>query len=125
MYRLTVPPLLSPLARCCALWALSVLLLAFVAVWPARAQDVATPAQAAAPALAEEDEEEDDWRDVSDYPFPAVSATVEAMQFVAYAMQLREYCADARIADAFVRDRLARFSQLTGREEDCASLLDY
>lgn len=69
--------------------------------------------------------EDERWRDVSAYPFPAVGATVQAMQFLAIALQLREYCADARIPDEFVRERLGRFSAMTGREETCPSLLDY
>ena len=47
------------------------------------------------------------------------------MQRLAFAMQLREYCSDRRVADEFVRGRLARFGQLTGRQETCRSLLDY
>ncbi|MDR1424207.1 MAG: hypothetical protein LBI92_06380 [Azoarcus sp.] len=65
------------------------------------------------------------WRDTSGYPWPALADTVAAAQNMAYAMNLREYCANARIASDFVRARLARFSQITGREETCKSLLDY
>jgi hypothetical protein len=66
-----------------------------------------------------------EWRRTTGYPFPALARTVADMQNLAHAMQLRDYCADARVADDFVRDRLARFSRLTGREETCITLLDY
>lgn len=65
------------------------------------------------------------FRDISGYPFRAPAATVRAMQHLATAMQLRAYCADPNIPDAFVRLQLQRFSELTGREENCRSLLDY
>lgn len=65
------------------------------------------------------------WRSTAGYPFPALADTVARMQHVAQAMQLREYCANQRLADEFVRERLQRFSRLTGREEDCQTLLDY
>ena len=65
------------------------------------------------------------FRDVSGYPFGAPASTVRDMQHLATAMQLRAYCADPAIPDAFVRLQLQRFSQLTGREENCRSLLDY
>ncbi len=47
------------------------------------------------------------------------------MQNLAYAMQLRDYCADRRVSDDFVREQLTRFGRLTGRDETCASLMDY
>lgn len=65
------------------------------------------------------------WRSIAGYPLPALADTVVRMQHVAQAMQLREYCANRRLADEFVRERLQRFSRLTGREEDCQTLLDY
>lgn len=65
------------------------------------------------------------WRSTAGYPFPALADTVARMQHVAQAMQLRDYCANRRLPDAFVRERLQRFSRLTGREEDCQTLLDY
>lgn len=65
------------------------------------------------------------WRQLSGYAFPALADTVSSLQNMNHAMQLRDYCADGRIEDEFVRDRLARFSQITGREEDCSSLLRY
>lgn len=66
-----------------------------------------------------------DFRDTSAYIFPALSRTVRDMQHLAYALQLRDYCADDRVSDEFVRVQLARFSLLTGREETCGSLKDY
>lgn len=66
-----------------------------------------------------------DFRDTSRYAFPAVAQTTFDMQRLAYAMQLREYCANRRVPDDFVRERLARFSEMTGREENCNSLADY
>ncbi len=65
------------------------------------------------------------WRSTAGYPLPALADTVARMQHVAHAMQLRDYCANRRLPDAFVRERLQRFSRLTGREEDCQTLLDY
>ncbi|MCL2162295.1 MAG: hypothetical protein FWH56_10495 [Betaproteobacteria bacterium] len=67
----------------------------------------------------------EDWRDTSGYPFPALADTVAAAQNMVHAMLLREYCANKKLPDDFVRGRLARFSRITGREEDCQSLLDY
>ena len=66
-----------------------------------------------------------EWRDTTGYRFPAVGKTVADMQNAAHAMRLREYCADARVKDEFVRERLERFSAITGRKETCRSLLDY
>ncbi|CAM5340286.1 hypothetical protein [Thauera mechernichensis] len=66
-----------------------------------------------------------EWRSTAGYPFPALADTVARMQNVAHAMRLRDYCADRRVPDEFVRARLQRFSQLTGREETCTTLLDY
>ena len=72
-----------------------------------------------------EAQEDEDFRDVSGYLFPPLSRTVRDMQNIAYAFNLRDYCADNRIPDAFVRERLARFSQITGRKETCRSLRNY
>lgn len=72
-----------------------------------------------------ETEEDRDFRDTTGYRFPALSRTVRDMQNLAFAMQLRDYCADDRIPDAFVRVQLARFSMMTGRDENCRSLNDY
>lgn len=66
-----------------------------------------------------------DWRDVSGYPFPALADTVAAARNMAQAMILRDYCANKELSDDFVRERLALFGRVTGREEDCRSLLDY
>ena len=76
-----------------------------------------------AAALAEPEDRR--FRDISGYPFGAPATTVRDMQHLATAMQLRAYCADPAVPDAFVRVQLQRFSQLTGREESCRSLLDY
>ncbi|HRP75762.1 MAG TPA: hypothetical protein PK725_09885 [Rhodocyclaceae bacterium] len=101
---------------------LFVVMLPSGAVWaqlggPDEAQ--AAPRAAAAPA------QRNDFRKLSGYAFPQVSDTVRDMQNLAHAMQLRDYCADARIPDEFVRVQLARFSLITAREENCQTLLDY
>lgn len=83
---------------------------------PMWAQGAAAPAATA---------ETPDFRDTSRYAFPAVAQTTFDMQLLAYAMQLREYCANRRVPDEFVRERLTRFSGMTGREENCNSLVDY
>lgn len=77
------------------------------------------------PAAAEPASDARDFRDTSRYAFKAVAATTFDLQMLAYAMQLREFCANRTIPDDFVKERLARFSQMSGREEDCASLADY
>lgn len=64
-------------------------------------------------------------RNSSNYGFPALAVTTSRMQNIAHAMRLRDYCADQRVPDAFVRVQLERFSLITGRPESCASLLDY
>ncbi|MBN8442531.1 MAG: hypothetical protein J0M28_12665 [Thauera sp.] len=66
-----------------------------------------------------------EWRDTSAYRFPAVAKTVSDLQNLAHAMRLRDYCADGRVKDEFVRERLDRFSVITGRPETCRTLLDY
>jgi hypothetical protein len=105
----------------------------------AQAQEVAPPAPAEAAAAAATGEGagaqaeagesaaegERAWRDTSAYTFGALAATALRPELVAKAMQLRDYCADQRVDDAFVRERLQRFSALSGREEDCRTLLDY
>jgi hypothetical protein len=65
------------------------------------------------------------WRDTKGYLYPAIATTVAAAQNMAYAMQLRDYCANPKVPDDFVRARLDRFARITGREETCQSLLDY
>lgn len=59
------------------------------------------------------------------YPMPAIAQTVREVQHATQAMLLREYCADEKIPDEFVNERLAEFSRQTGRSEDCRTLLDY
>jgi hypothetical protein len=76
-------------------------------------------------AEAPEDSTGKGWRDTSGYPFPSLADTVAAAQNMVHAMLLRDYCANKKIPDDFVRGRLARFSRITGRAEDCPSLLDY
>ncbi|MBI1906826.1 MAG: hypothetical protein HYS20_11415 [Rhodocyclales bacterium] len=64
-------------------------------------------------------------RNLDGYQFPALAQTIARMQNIAHAMRLRDYCADRRVPDEFVRVQLERFSLITGRPESCASLLDY
>ncbi|HLW04567.1 MAG TPA: hypothetical protein VKY38_03190 [Azoarcus sp.] len=59
------------------------------------------------------------------YALPARADTERHLQRLAQAIQLREYCADQSIEDAFVDRQLAAFSRITGREEDCRTLLEY
>lgn len=59
------------------------------------------------------------------YPQPALAHTVRDLQHLSLAITLREYCADEKIPDDFVDARLAEFGDITGRKEDCRSLLDY
>lgn len=66
-----------------------------------------------------------EWRRTDGDRFPALADSVRRLQYVAQAMQLREYCADRRVPDDFVRERLQRFGSMTGREETCTSLKDY
>jgi hypothetical protein len=66
-----------------------------------------------------------EWRRTDAYVFRAIGDVTRRMQFVAQAMQLRDYCADRTVPDDFVRDRLQRFGRMTGRDETCSSLLDY
>ena len=95
--------------------------LAFLIAAPAMSQGAAA-LQKADRAVAASGE---GWRDVGGYRFPALASTVAAAQNMAQAMILRDYCANAKVPDDFVRERLARFSRITGREENCQSLLDY
>ena len=64
-------------------------------------------------------------RNLGGYMFPSLAATTSRMQNIAYAMRLRDYCADLRVPNAFIRVQLARFSLITGRPENCGTLLDY
>ena len=106
----------------------SSLLVLLLALHPALAQQP-TPPAAAPPSVPESAPAEaparPEWRDISGYRFPALARTVADMQFLAHAMQLREFCANARVPDDFVRERLDRFGAMTGRKESCATLLSY
>lgn len=84
-----------------------------------QAQRAPTAQGASAPAQIPE------WRRTDAYVFGAIGDVTRRMQFVAQAMQLRDYCADRRVPDAFVQDRLQQFGRMTGREETCTTLLDY
>ena len=101
-----------------------VLFAAVVGLMPvaALAQQAQRPAAAAArapgPAVPE-------WRRTDAYVFRAIGDVTRRMQFVAQAMQLRDWCADRSVPDDFVRERLQRFGRMTGREETCTTLLDY
>ncbi|MBP9654836.1 MAG: hypothetical protein KBE19_10655, partial [Rhodocyclaceae bacterium] len=70
-----------------------------------------------APAAAAASTPTPEWRRTDGYRFPALADSVRRLQFAAQAMQLREYCADRRVPDEFVRERLQRFGRMTGREE--------
>ena len=97
-----------------------VLFAAVVALMPlaALAQQAKAPAAARTPAVPE-------WRRTDAYVFRAIGDVTRRMQFVAQAMQLRDWCADRSVPDDFVRERLQRFGRMTGREETCTTLLDY
>lgn len=99
-------------------------LLVFCLACPDAAHAQGAPAGAVTPASGN-GKGDDNWRNTDGYAFPPLAKTVADMQNLAYAMQLRDYCADRKVPDAFVRERLARFSAITGREESCQSLLDY
>ncbi|THF65951.1 hypothetical protein E6C76_07855 [Pseudothauera nasutitermitis] len=101
---------------------------------PAQAEPAAQPVQAptAPPVTAQQqggaapaEEEDEDWRDTSEYRFLSLGDASLRLEMVAMAMQVRDYCANRRVPDDFVRDRLARLSVLSGRTENCRSLLDY
>ncbi|PKO80465.1 MAG: hypothetical protein CVU19_12290 [Betaproteobacteria bacterium HGW-Betaproteobacteria-13] len=102
-----------------------VALLCLACLPSAHGQGVPAPASAPASAPAADAALDKDWRSTEGYTFPALAKTVADMQNLAHAMHLRDYCSDLRVSDEFVRERLARFSQLTGRQETCRSLLDY
>ncbi|ATE62441.1 hypothetical protein CCZ27_03425 [Thauera sinica] len=91
---------------------------------PAAAASAAAP-EDGKPAAAAKPPARPEWRDTGGYRFPAIGKTTADMQNAAHAMRLRDYCADARVEDGFVRERLARFSAITGREESCRTLLEY
>lgn len=105
-----------------------VCLFAFLLVVPlglSSAPALAQKAPAAPAAAAAANPPTPEWRRTDGYRFPALADSVRRLQFAAQAMQLREYCADRRVPDEFVRERLQRFGRMTGREETCASLADY
>lgn len=92
------------------------------------ALDVSLPVMAQAPGApsgAATPDGDRRFRDITGYRFPPLINTVSAMQNVAYAIQLRDYCSDARVPDEFVRAQLARFSRITGRQETCQTLRAY
>lgn len=95
-----------------------------LALHPAQAQQPAAPVTVPATGL-EKPAARSEWRNIDAYRLPALATTVADLQNLAHAMQLREFCADARVPDDFVRERLDRFGAITGRVESCASLLDY
>lgn len=89
---------------------------------------LATPVLAQAPSRAPDDAgtaQAPLVRNLDGYQFPPLAQTTARMQNIAHAMRLRDYCADRRVSDAFIMVQLARFSLITGRPENCASLLDY
>ncbi|KIN89501.1 hypothetical protein [Thauera sp. SWB20] len=90
---------------------------------PALAQKA--PAAPAAAAAAAANPPTPEWRRTDGYRFPPLADSVRRLQYTTLAMQLREYCADRRVSDDFVRERLQRFGRITGRVETCASLRDY
>jgi hypothetical protein len=90
---------------------------------PALAQKA--PAAPAAAAAAAANPPTPEWRRTDGYRFPPLADSVRRLQYTTLAMQLREYCADRRVSDDFVRERLQRFGRITGRAETCASLRDY
>lgn len=103
-------------------------LISVIGMQSVQAQNVAEPADASEGAAVEanaDPAQDPDFRNTRAYSFPALSRTVRDMQYLAYAFQLRDYCADQRVPDAFVRVQLARFSLITGREESCRTLTDY
>jgi hypothetical protein len=102
-----------------------IVLISVVCMPLAHGQGALATAAAPVPEAAKDVALDKDWRSTEGYSFPAIAQTVAAMQNLAHAMHLRDYCSDRKVSDDFVRARLARFSQLTGRQESCRSLLDY
>ena len=100
------------------------MLVLILVLQPAQAQQPAAPATTSE-AASEQPATRPEWRNIDAYSFPALATTVADMQNLAHAMQLREFCANARVPDDFVRERLDRFGAITGRVESCSSLLDY
>ena len=54
---------------------------------------------------------------------PAV--LVRESSLAVQAWQLRDYCADPRLDNAFVAAQLEKFSKISGRNEDCNSIQQY
>ncbi|NMG45263.1 hypothetical protein GPA22_16220 [Aromatoleum toluvorans] len=109
---------------------LRALFASLILLLPAVPSAQSLPRQADAPPLAAADAKSDakpdrSFRDTSGYRHPALSRTQRDLQNLAYALQLRDYCADDRVSDAFVKEQLARFSRITGRKETCRTLLAY
>lgn len=101
------------------------LTLLFPAALPAQtvpAKADAPSAAAAAPELVKPDRS---FRDTTGYRYPALSRTQRDLQNLAHALQLRDYCADDRVPDDFVKAQLASFGRITGRAETCRTLLAY
>ena len=100
--------------------------LSFPPCRPARPFQRSGPcAEGLPPAAAAANPPTPEWRRTGNYRFPALADSVRRLQYTTLAMQLREYCADRRVSDDFVRERLQRFGRITGRAETCASLRDY
>ncbi len=102
-----------------------VLFAAVVWLMPLVVRAQQAPAPAAAPAARAPAPALPEWRRTDAYVFRAIGDVTRRMQFVAQAMQLRDWCADRSVPDDFVRERLQRFGRMTGREESCPTLLDY
>lgn len=93
---------------------------------PAALPAQTAPAKAdAPPAVAETAKPDRSFRDTTGYRYPALSRTQRDLQNLAYALQLRDYCADDRVPDDFVKAQLVNFSRITGRAETCRTLLAY
>jgi hypothetical protein len=88
-------------------------------------QNDAAATQAAASDPAPAQPQIPEWRSTAGYRFQAIAQTTADLQNLAHAMNLRELCANRRVPDAFVRQQLDRFGRITGREEDCQTLLEY
>ena len=109
--------------------ALRFLLAALLTSVGVHAQSPDAPAAPAAPAASAAFDAPKSAREADDIPYryhvPSLAQTVRELQHASLAIQLREYCADEKIPDAFVDERLAEFSRITGREENCRTLLEY
>ncbi|WP_407278374.1 hypothetical protein U5817_18470 [Aromatoleum evansii] len=99
--------------------------LLFCAALPA--QSATAQADVSPPPVAATDTAKPDrsFRDTTGYRYPALARTRSDLQNLAYALQLRDYCADERVPDDFVKAQLESFSRITGRAETCRTLLAY